>query len=92
MGEFQNIKQYIDFCRLNGGEALGAAKINPPEEWVARRSGYTNLPDQKINRPLRQTYEKAIGKDKKVLENCFFITNREEKVSLSFTDFQIRAA
>jgi len=89
ISEFQNIEEYIDFCRLKGGEALGAAKINPPAEWVANRSGYTNLP--KINRPLHPTYEKAIGIDKKVLENCFFITNREEKVSLSFSDFKIRA-
>ncbi|EDW74538.2 uncharacterized protein Dwil_GK21350 [Drosophila willistoni] len=38
--EFKNFSAYIDYIESRGAHLAGLAKIQPPAEWVARKSGY----------------------------------------------------
>lgn len=39
--EFKNFSQYVDYMESRGANLAGLAKVIPPPEWVARKSGYS---------------------------------------------------
>ena len=57
--EFKDFNKYMAFVESVGAHKGGLAKIIPPKEWTARKSGYnlkteTKLAKMKIPRPICQ--------------------------------------
>jgi len=89
MAEFSDMENYINYCRLNGGGAMGLAKINPPMEWNARKVGYESIDFQLVNR-LHQKFmpTESYGR---VVEICFTVSNKSEKGKWKLSQFKEKA-
>jgi jumonji domain-containing protein 2 len=61
MEEFKNFSSYIDYIESQGAHKIGLAKIIPPDEWIPRKNGYSDLGDFKIKTPISQHVEGKEG-------------------------------
>lgn len=63
--EFQNFSKYIESLETAGAHKVGLAKIIPPTEWKARRTGYDDLenPNSSVHipHPIEQHVEGKEG-------------------------------
>jgi [histone H3]-trimethyl-L-lysine9/36 demethylase len=81
--QFKDFKAYINYIESQGAHKVGLAKIVPPKEWIARKTGYSNLSDIKISNPIQQRVE---GK-----EGIYMQYNIQQR-SLKFSEFKALAS
>lgn len=63
MAEFVDFAKYVEYMESQGAHKIGLAKVIPPKEWVARKSGYDldQLADFRIKSPIEQRVEGKEG-------------------------------
>jgi jumonji domain-containing protein 2 len=76
--EFQNFSSYISKIESCGAHKIGLAKIIPPKEWIARKTGYKQklMEDTIVENPIKQEVH---GKDG--LYSVYNIQQRSIKLS-----------
>ena len=61
--EFKDFNKFMNYIESIGAHKAGLAKIIPPKEWIARKSGYDDLDDldMKITDPIKQQIDGTKG-------------------------------
>lgn len=78
MAEFADFSKYVEYMETRGAHKIGLAKIVPPKEWTARKSGYegAQLDEFRIRSPIIQRVEGKEG-----IYTSYNITQRSLRVS-----------
>lgn len=76
--EFKDFSAFISSIEARGVHKIGLAKVVPPKEWIARRSGYKQkqILDKSVENPIKQEVR---GKDG--VYSVFNIQQRSIKLS-----------
>ena len=76
--EFKDFSAFVESIEARGTHKIGLAKIVPPKEWKARRSGYKSkqISDRFVENPIKQEVHGRDG-----VYSVFNIQQRSVKVS-----------
>ena len=79
--EFQNFSSYVSKIESCGAHKIGLAKIVPPKEWIARKTGYKQklIEDTMVENPIKQEVH---GKD-----GLYLVYNIQQR-SVKLNQFQ----
>ena len=81
--ELARFDQYVAGMESKGAHKAGVAKIVPPKNWVARKSGY-DLAD--VNKEIK-TPVKQITSSLQVTSGAFITLNKQSTTSLSLPEY-----
>lgn len=81
LDEFENFSSYITKIESHGAHKIGLAKIVPPKQWLARKTGYKQkqIEETMVNNPIKQEVQ---GKD-----GLYSVYNIQQK-SIKLSQFQ----